>query len=133
MKGGFQDIKEHPFCEGLDWEHPERLRVKTEPRPFDREAHEWLYRGRSCSLAARRGRTRRRGPSSTGSEKRAGEQKVSRVRTTLFFVVVGRDCFQSSLGASDSARHCAAITEVPLPKAYPVARKYFTKTQIILY
>ena len=42
MKGGFQDIKEHPFCEGLDWEHPERLRVNTEPRPFDREAHEWL-------------------------------------------------------------------------------------------
>jgi protein kinase X len=42
LKGGFQDIKEHPFCEGLDWEHPERLRVNTEPRPFDREAHEWL-------------------------------------------------------------------------------------------
>ena len=42
LKGGFQDIKEHPFCKGLDWEHPHRLRVVTEPRPFDREAHEWL-------------------------------------------------------------------------------------------
>ena len=42
LKGGFQDIKEHPFCEGLDWEHPHRLQVVTEPRPFDCEAHEWL-------------------------------------------------------------------------------------------
>ena len=42
LKGGFQDIKDHAFCEGLDWEHPERLRVNTEPRPFDCEAHEWL-------------------------------------------------------------------------------------------
>ena len=42
MKGGFQDIKDHPFCEGLDWEHPHRLRVDVEARPFDRENHDWL-------------------------------------------------------------------------------------------
>ena len=42
MKGGVQDIKDHPFCEGLDWEHPHRLRVDVEARPFDRENHDWL-------------------------------------------------------------------------------------------
>eukprot|EP00908_Phaeocystis_cordata_P018608 Transcript_30074.p2 GENE.Transcript_30074~~Transcript_30074.p2 ORF type:complete len:395 (-),score=89.34 Transcript_30074:119-1303(-) len=42
LKGGFRDIKDHPFCEGLDWEHPHRLRVDVEARPFDRESHDWL-------------------------------------------------------------------------------------------
>lgn len=35
MAGGFQDIKDHPFCVGLDWEHPSRHRIVADIRPFD--------------------------------------------------------------------------------------------------
>ena len=43
MKGGTQDIKEHPWCVGFDWEHPHKHRVVSEHvRPFDREQYEWL-------------------------------------------------------------------------------------------